>query len=149
LPLEPEYHNGNPVAVEGKTSPDRIPPNRTLKIISPGLFAALGTRLIVGWDFIWNDLLTQHRVAIVSENMAHENWGDPRNALGKRIRISGTAQWSVVVAVAETSTTTGLIGSLRESSISPRLAAVSHSQYEAGVSPQKAFSRKSQRASMP
>ena len=101
LPLEPEYHNGNPVAVESKTSPDRIPPNRTLKVISPGLFAALGTRLIVGRDFTWNDLLTQGPVAIVSENMAHENWGDSRNALGKRIRISGTAQWSVVVGVAE------------------------------------------------
>lgn len=57
LPLEPEYHNGNPVEVEGKTSPDRIPPNRTLKIISPGFFSALDTRLIAGRDFTWKDLL--------------------------------------------------------------------------------------------
>ncbi|HEX4232094.1 MAG TPA: ABC transporter permease [Bryobacteraceae bacterium] len=101
LPLEPEHHNGNPVAVEGKTPPDGIPPNRTLKIISPGLFAALGAGLIAGRDFAWDDLLRERPVAIVSENMARENWGDPRNALGKRIRISGTAQWSVVVGVAE------------------------------------------------
>ncbi|MGA8027002.1 MAG: ABC transporter permease, partial [Bryobacteraceae bacterium] len=102
LPLEPEYHNGNPVAVEGRTSPDSIPPNRTLKIISPGLFEALGERLIAGRDFTWNDLLKQRPVAIVSENMARENWGEPRDALGKRIRISGThGPWSMVVGVAE------------------------------------------------
>jgi predicted permease len=101
LPLELEHRNGNPVAVEGKTPPDRIPPNRTIKRISPDLFAALGTRLIAGRDFTWDDLLKRRPVAIVSENMARENWGDPRNALGKRIGINGTAPWSVVVAVSE------------------------------------------------
>src|SRR5581483_308529 len=74
LPLELEYHNGNPVSVEGKAPVGRIPPNRTIKSISPGLFAALGTRLIAGRDFTWSDLLNPRRVAIVSENMARENW---------------------------------------------------------------------------
>lgn len=101
LPLELEYHNGNPVSVEGKTSTGRIPPNRTMKQISPGLFAALGTRLIVGRDFTWNDVLGQRRVAIVSENMARENWSEPRDALGKRIRVGTDAPWSVIVGVAE------------------------------------------------
>lgn len=101
LPLEFEYHNGNPVSVEGKTPVDRMPPNRTIKQISPGLFAALGTRLVAGRDFTWNDLFNQRRVAIVSENMARESWGEPQDALGKRIRINGTAQWSLVVGVVE------------------------------------------------
>ncbi len=101
LPLEFEYHNGNPVSVEGRTPVDGIPPNRTIKQISPGLFAALGTRLIAGRDFTWDDLLSKRRVAIVSENMARENWADPRDALGKRIRINGDRQWSVVVGVVE------------------------------------------------
>jgi predicted permease len=101
LPLEPEYRNGNPVAVEGKTAIDGMPPNRIIKRISPDLLAALGTRLIAGRDFTWDDLLNKRPVAIVSENMAQENWSDPRNALGKRIRINGSAQWSVVVGVAE------------------------------------------------
>jgi putative ABC transport system permease protein len=39
------------------------------------------------------------RVAIVSENMARENWGEPRNALGKRLRTGGP--WNEVVGVAE------------------------------------------------
>lgn len=101
LPLQPEYHNGNPIAVEGKTPVGRIPPNRTIKRVSPGFFAALGTRLIAGRDFTWNDLFSQRRLAIVSENMARENWGEPRNALGKRIRINGDGPWSEVVGVAE------------------------------------------------
>jgi predicted permease len=101
LPLEFEYRNGNPVAVEGKTPVDRMPPNRIIKQISPGLFAALGTRLIAGRDFTWNDLLNQRRVAIVSENMARENWREPRDALGKRIRINGDGPWSVIVGVVQ------------------------------------------------
>jgi putative ABC transport system permease protein len=101
LPLELEYHNGNPVSVEGKTAVGRIPPNRTIKSISPGLFAALGTRLIAGRDFAWSDLGSPPRVAIVSENMARENWGDPQDALGKRIRVGTDGPWSVVVGVAE------------------------------------------------
>jgi hypothetical protein len=96
-----EYHNGNPVSVEGKTAVGRIPPNRTIKSISPGLFAALGTRLIAGRDFAWSDLGSPPRVAIVSENMARENWGDPQDALGKRIRVGTDGPWSVVVGVAE------------------------------------------------
>lgn len=101
LPLEFEYHNGNPVSVEGKTPVDRMPPNRTIKQISPGLFAALRTRLIAGRDFTWDDLLSKRRVAIVSENMARENWAEPRDALGKGIRINGDEQWSIIVGVAE------------------------------------------------
>jgi len=101
LPLELEYHNGNPISVEGKTVGGRIPPNRTIKYISPGLFAALGTRLIAGRDFTWSDL-SQPGAAIVSENMARENWGDPQDALGKHLRINGTnGPWSVIVGVAE------------------------------------------------
>lgn len=101
LPLELEYHNGDPVSVEGKTTRGQIPPNRTIKSISPGFFAALGTRLIVGRDFTWDDLLRDRHVAIISENMAREYWSEPREALGQRIRINGDNQWNVVVGVAE------------------------------------------------
>lgn len=101
LPLEVEYHNGNPISVEGKTPVGRIPPNRTIKQISPGLFAALGTRLIAGRDFTWNDVLSKRRVAIISENMAREYWSEPQDALGKRIRINGDTQWNSVVGVVQ------------------------------------------------
>ena len=99
--MELEYHNGNVIAVEGRTPPNEIPPNRTTKRISPGLFAAQGTRLIVGRDVTWDDVFGRRRVAIVSENMARENWGEPRNALGKRIRTGREGPWTEVVGVAE------------------------------------------------
>jgi predicted permease len=101
LPLEPEYHNGIVVAVEGRTSPDQMPPNRAFRSLSPGLLAAQGTRLMAGRDFNWDDVLGPRRVAIVSQNMARENWGDPVSALGKRIRFGRDGPWNEVVGVAE------------------------------------------------
>ena len=101
LPLEFEYRNGNPVSVDGKTPVGRMPPNRMIKRISPGLFAALGTRLVDGRDFTWSDLLNQRRVAIISENMAREYWSEPRDALGERIQINGDQEWSAIVGVAQ------------------------------------------------
>ncbi len=101
LPMESEYRNGIVVDVEGKTLVEQISPNRAVKRISPGLLAAQGTRLVAGRDFTWEDVLGQHRVALASENMARENWGEPANALGKRIRQGRDGPWLEVVGVAE------------------------------------------------
>jgi hypothetical protein len=89
MPMEAEYRNGIVIAVEGRTSADQMPPNRVLQNISPGLLAAQGTRLLAGRDFTWEEIFSQRRVALVSENMARENWGEPGNALGKRIDRQG------------------------------------------------------------
>ena len=101
LPMESEYRNGNPIDVEGKTSAGQLPPNRAVKRISPGLLAAQGTRLVAGRDFSWQDALGQRSVALVSENMARENWGEPARALGKRIRNGIDGPWIEVVGIAE------------------------------------------------
>ena len=62
----------------------------------------MGTRVIAGRDFTWTDLYEKRRVAIVSENLAREWWGDPRAALGKRIRERGAADpWREIVGVVE------------------------------------------------
>lgn len=101
LPMELGYRNGIVVAVEGKTPVDQIPPNRAMRQISPGLLAAQGTRLVAGRDFTWTDMFTKRRVAMVSENMAREYWGEPRSALGKRIRAGNQGPWNEIVGVAE------------------------------------------------
>jgi putative ABC transport system permease protein len=101
LPMESEYRNGIVIAVEGKTRADQMPPNRAFKSISPGLLAAQGTRLVAGRDFTWEDVLGQRRVALVSENMARENWGEPADAPGKRIRLGRDGPWNEVVGVTE------------------------------------------------
>jgi hypothetical protein len=99
--MESEYRNGMVVAVEGKTPADQMPPNRAIKNISPGLLAAQGTRLVAGRDFTWEDVAGHRRVALVSENMARENWGAPANAPGKRIQIGRDGPWTEVVGVAQ------------------------------------------------
>jgi predicted permease len=102
LPMESEYRNGVLIDVEGKISVDQMSPNRAVKRISPGLLAAQGTRLVAGRDFTWEDVFGHRGVALVSENMARENWGEPGNALGKRIRQAGKYNpWLEVVGVAE------------------------------------------------
>jgi putative ABC transport system permease protein len=107
LPLE-NSRNGVPVAIEGVTDPDRMPPNRAYRHASPGLFAAQGSRLLAGRDFTWDDVFDQRRLAIVSENMARESWGEPRAALGKRIRIGRNGPLTEVVGVVENIHTDGL-----------------------------------------
>jgi predicted permease len=107
VPLD-NNRNGVVVAVEGVTAPDRMPPNRAYRHASPGLFAALGSRLLAGRDFAWDDVFDQRRLAIVSEKMARESWGEPREALGKRIRIGRDAPWTEVVGVVENIHSDGL-----------------------------------------
>ncbi|PWT86404.1 MAG: multidrug ABC transporter substrate-binding protein, partial [Proteobacteria bacterium] len=101
LPMEWEYRNGVLIDVEGSASPDGVPPNRPAVRISPGLLAAQGTRLIAGRDFTWDDVFALRPVAMVSENMARENWGEPARAVGKRLRQGSGSPWLEVVGVVE------------------------------------------------
>jgi predicted lysophospholipase L1 biosynthesis ABC-type transport system permease subunit len=55
--------------------------------------------LIAGRDFTWTDIYAQKEVAIVSETMARETWGEPSGALGKRIRIGSDGMWREVIGV--------------------------------------------------
>ena len=85
----------------------QIPPVRRYPVRLAGFFKTIGTPLIAGRDFTWTDLYDKRHVAMVSENMAREMWGDPSAALGKRIRegaatIRGARSW----AWSATSTTT-------------------------------------------
>jgi putative ABC transport system permease protein len=102
LAMDADYRNGVLVAVEDRFVPGQPPPNRRIKHISPGLFAVQGTRLLAGRDFTWEDLSKRRLVAIVSESMARENWGQPDAALGKRLRPGALGDiWLEVVGVVE------------------------------------------------
>jgi len=102
-PLESFLGGGNPVYAEDKTFAEgQFPPLRQIRKIAPGFFKTMGTRVIAGRDFTWTDLYEKRRVAIVSENLAREWWGEPRAALGKRIREAGPADpWREIVGVVE------------------------------------------------
>ena len=68
------------------TRESQIPPIRLFKFVSPGYMKTLGTPLVAGRDFTWTDIYELRPVAMVSENLARELWGQPAAALGKRIR---------------------------------------------------------------
>jgi predicted permease len=80
-------------------SESQIPPLRHYKFISPGLLKSMGNALIAGRDFTWTDTYERRPVAMVSENVARELWGEPRAAIGKRVRESLKGQWREVVGV--------------------------------------------------
>jgi putative ABC transport system permease protein len=101
-PLEPFFSPNNPIYAEDKPfAPGQIPPVRRFRMVAPGFFKTMGTRMIAGRDFTWTDLYEKRHVAMVSENLARELWGDPRAALGKRIRVGTTDAWREIVGVVE------------------------------------------------
>jgi putative ABC transport system permease protein len=77
----------------------QIPPLRHYKFTSPGLLKTLGNTLVAGRDFMWTDVYEKHRVAMVSENFAREMWGDPSEAVGKRIREMMKGPWREIIGV--------------------------------------------------
>ncbi len=80
-------------------SETQIPPLRHFKMISPGLLKTMGNSLVAGRDFTWTDIYEKRPVAMVSENMARELWGQPGAAIGKRVREGLKAPWREVVGV--------------------------------------------------
>jgi putative ABC transport system permease protein len=99
MPLE-GFNSNDPVVAEDKVyTPGRIPPIRRFKLISPGYFRTVGTSLVAGRDFTWNDIFDDRAVSVVSENMAREMWGSPGAALGKRLRVGSVDAWREIVGV--------------------------------------------------
>ncbi len=80
--IEPNWNN---VYVEGKTYDHDVAPLRLFDNVAPGYFHAMGTRVVAGRDFTWDDLYGARPVAMVSETMAREEWGSPAAAVGKAI----------------------------------------------------------------
>jgi predicted permease len=93
--------NWDAVFAEDRTyPPGETPPVRRFKYVSPGYFHSMGTRMIAGRDITWTDIDGRRNVAIISENVARELWGEPAAAIGKRIREPGPA-WREVVGVVQ------------------------------------------------
>jgi predicted permease len=87
----------DPIDVEDRT--DLKDTGRVYKFVSPGLLATMGNSLVAGRDFTWEDLYDQHRVTMLSENLARELWGTPQAALRKHIRHANISPWLEVIGV--------------------------------------------------
>lgn len=77
----------------------QIPPIRRFIYVTPNLFRTMGTPLIAGRNFTWDDTYNRLPVAIISENFAKEYWGNVQNALGKQIRATSKDDWRQIIGV--------------------------------------------------
>jgi predicted permease len=88
------------VAAEGTDyGPKGIPPTRTIRFVSPGALRTLGTPLIVGRDFTWEEIHNQRNVAMVSESFARGEWSTVEGAIGKRVLVGTSQTWQEVIGV--------------------------------------------------
>ena len=78
-----------------------LPPIRRFVNVSPGFFSTMGIPLVAGRDLTWAEIYQTRPVALISENLAREYWGEPSNALGKRIRVANTDDWREIIGVAK------------------------------------------------
>lgn len=77
----------------------QIPPLRRFIRTAPQTFRTLGTPIVAGREYSWEDLEQDRKVALISENFAKEYWGSATAAVGKQIRENPTEPWSEVVGV--------------------------------------------------
>ncbi len=94
-----------------------IPPVRRYRYMSPGFVSTIGSRLVAGRDFSWDETRAARPVALVSENLAREWWGTPQAAIGKRIRAALTDPWSEVI---------GVVADLRDDGIDQKTPATAY-----------------------
>lgn len=98
VPLQGTFWQ-QPVFVRNHTVPGQEPPSYTGEFVAPGFFHTLGVPIVSGRDFTWGDIYGKRFVVLVSKNLAREYWGDPREAIGKELRIGANDEWHQIVGV--------------------------------------------------
>lgn len=98
LPLDGDGRSAT-VQIEQRDRAYGSEPVREIQFVAPGFFETLGTPLVAGRALDWNDAIQRRPVAVISANMAIEEWGSTAAALGKRVRPNPAAPWFEVVGV--------------------------------------------------
>jgi predicted permease len=86
-----------PIFVEGRPVTG-TPPLRKVKMLGPGYFETMGNPVVAGRTITWADIHRPTPIAMISENLAREYWGEAAKAVGKRIG-GAPGQWSEIVGV--------------------------------------------------
>lgn len=101
VPMDGHDANADLLSVEGKSYEGGEPPLRLYNYVSPGYFRSLGTHIVAGRDYTWDDIYNLRDRIIVSENFARESWGSSSAAIGKRVRQFQNQPWKEVIGVVE------------------------------------------------
>jgi predicted permease len=101
VPMDNDDPDWDTITVEGKKYEGGEGPLRLFNFVSPGYFETMGTRIVAGRDFTWDDLNNLGPMLIVSESFARDNWGSASAAIGKRLRKYSKSPWQQVIGVVE------------------------------------------------
>jgi predicted permease len=107
----------DPIFVEDFPLPEgQLPPIRRFKWIGAGYFETMGNPVIAGRTLTWTDIYNRARVVLVTENFAREYWGEPAQAIGKRIGTGLAAgNWREII---------GVVGDVRDDGVTQDPVAV-------------------------
>jgi predicted permease len=99
LPMDGDgWHD--PILIQGRTYAEgEFPPLRLFKFVSPGFLKTVGAPLVAGREITWTDTYNKVPVAMISENLAREYWGEPAKSLGQRIQVSTKDDWREIIGV--------------------------------------------------
>jgi putative ABC transport system permease protein len=99
VPMGDDY-GYDPVYAEDVPLPEgQQPPIRRFKYIGGGYHEAVGNPVIAGRALEWRDIHNRAPVAMVTEGMARELWGDAAKAIGRRISVEPDGDWREVIGV--------------------------------------------------
>jgi predicted permease len=80
------WDSNDALFVEDEPTPEgEVPPVRRFEWIQPGYFQTMGIPLLAGRTLEWGDLHERRPVVVISESLARDHWGGPREALGRRV----------------------------------------------------------------
>jgi len=100
LPLDGDNRSAG-IYVEGRIAADPATVSKEVRYVSPGFFETLGTAVVAGRTFDWNDVYQSRRVAVVSQNLARAEWGSAPAAIGARIGTNTEGPWFEVIGVVQ------------------------------------------------
>jgi predicted permease len=103
VPMDGLEPNWNSIFVQGRDSwgAKSTLPMRLFNYTSPNYFHTMGSRLIAGREFTWDDVYNQRPVSIISENLARELFGSAHAAIGRQITYFQPLPWHQVIGVVE------------------------------------------------
>jgi predicted permease len=110
LPMDGLEPNWNSIFVQGRDpwNAKSTLPMRLFNYTSPNYFHTMGSRMMAGREFTWDDVYHQRPVVILSENVARELFGSAQAAIGRQVTYFELVPWHEVIGVVEDSRHNGV-----------------------------------------
>ena len=86
VPMDGLEFGWDEIQVVGRSNDHTMLPLRLFNSVSPSYFHALGTRIMAGREFNWEEIYASGNQAIITKNLALELFGTPEAAIGQHIQ---------------------------------------------------------------